>query len=402
MNEQQQSEYERLLGSLKETIKQNGGDKNLIAYQFGALFPRAGLYPREVVAQALEKRDIKGAAQLCRSVDGLKALTEAVRAKSATLCSQVARGIEPPATDVEVFLHVKQLQEDQADSHTRSWGVYVEHRKSGERASDWIMGARMFVSPAGMFAASPVDVAQIDECRDVADGIVAFAHQILNFLDNALASRVLSRAYSECGCFVHICEGLKMGLPSKRVDQLVRACLEIRALTGISVSVEPKFRGGLAETYVSESIVRDLQSQVDDLVETMRGDTGRDLTNPRTVTSFRKRRQAVQDKIDTLNKWRDLLHGWDSDIEGKLLACRDAYAGALNGTTLELPHWADEPVGEDDGTPDWAKEQKPVKAKKKAPKPSPVEEAEVAASNADAADDEASMGATGTEDPFAL
>ena len=329
---------DQLRAKIATEVNNNGGAVQLIGYQFGAIWAAGQLFPREPLAAVMEAEGFPGAAKLCREITGEKALASAVRAKAPSLCSQAARYATARQSGGEtVVFHVEGLEADAGDGHVRAWGIYREVRRPGEESSSWEpMGARLFVTASGVYAAPPKDTPDDPVCAKIAQSIVAHAGVLLSSMDNTLTSAVLTRAYQEAGAFTHLCEGLRLGLASAGIEKLVTLCLRLRAECAVPVSVEPRFKGGISESHVSESLVRSVQADIEKLVEGMRVDAERDMG----VAMLDRRRAQLQEKIDYVGHWRSLLSGWDGELEGKLRAAKSAYDSAVSGAALSLPDWA--------------------------------------------------------------
>jgi hypothetical protein len=329
--------FENLRAQLTAEIANNGGPGQCIGYQFGAIWPDSTLYPREPIARVLEDEGLTAAAKVARDIEPAKALAESVRARAATLCSEASRAESSQHSVDTVLFRVEALDVDTANAHLRAWSISRGVRPPAERSPVWQpTGARVFVSPSGIFAAPPKDGPEDMVCAAIARELVRHAHVLLATMDNTLASRTLDAAYREAGAFPHLCRGLKMGLRSGRTDKLVSACLRLRAECSLPVAVEPRFRGGISETYISESLVRDLQGSVEEITAELVKDASRTMQ----PAMLARRRALLQERIDVVRNWRNLLAGWDGDLEAKLVRARDAYAAAVTGVTMTLPEWA--------------------------------------------------------------
>jgi hypothetical protein len=190
MNKQQQEKYDALVSLFRGSIEENGGVKNLVGIQFGTMWPSGNLHSREEVASVLERSGFPKAAKLCREITASKAATQAAARKGPLLCTAMSRKTKRASGEVEHF-HLKAL--DAEGDHTRAWGVYREIRKAGERASEWELGARVFVdSTETILAAAPIDVPQIDECRAIADALARHMSTLLTSMDNSMSGAPLS------------------------------------------------------------------------------------------------------------------------------------------------------------------------------------------------------------------
>lgn len=329
--------YTQLWEKLRDEVAANGGAGSLVGYQFGATWPPGALYPREPMARILEDHGFTGAASVCRDVTPEAAATEAVRAKGAGACTRASRAASAGGAHTVVF-HVERLEA--ADGHARAWGVYRERRADAERTSAWdSLGARIYVAPSGVYADRPVDGAEDPDCMAIAGAIVTHADVLLANVDGTLASRILGRAGDEAGTFGHLCAGLRLGMSGGRVENLVQAYLRLRADLKMPVNVEPRFRGGLSEAHVSESLVRALQGELDDLAATMRSDVGRDKFRGKMLD---RRREQIRDAMARVERHRALLTGWNQTLSARLDSALKAYDGLLGGSDLVLPDWASE------------------------------------------------------------
>lgn len=334
MNKQQQEKYDALVSLFRGSIEENGGVKNLVGIQFGTMWPSGNLHSREEVASVLERSGFPKAAKLCREITAEKAATQAAARKGPSLCTAMSRKTKRASGEVEHF-HLKAL--DAEGDHTRAWGVYREIRKAGERASEWELGARVFVdSTETILAAAPIDVPQIDECRAIADALARHMSTLLTSMDNSIFSDVLAKAYDEAGCFGHLTTGLMVGFPGPMVEALTAALLELRAVTGVQISAEPRFRGGVSETYISESVMREMEGQLKELAQTMAADRGR-VMKPALL----ERRAAELQRLTRMTQqWSQLLAGWDNQLLDRLQEAERAYAHASASLCLDAPEWA--------------------------------------------------------------
>lgn len=332
-------EMKDLTERLAAEIAANGGAGNLAGFQFGSAWNAGELFPRAAVARILDECGFPGAAGVCLDVTPEGAAVEAVRARSSPACTRASRRVTR-ATGEPVAFAVRPLVAHEVDGHVRAWGVYRERRRADERSSEWgDLGARIYVSTSGIHAASPRDSAEDEDCRGIADDIVAHAHILLDKLDGTLSSRALSRAGDEARTFTHLCAGLRLGMPEPKVHDLVTAYLRLRAEVRMPVNVEPRFRGGLSEAHVSESLIRSLQAELDELAESMRADMGRDKFQGRMLD---RRRAAIRDAKDRVRRYESLLSGWSATLSGRLDSALRAYDSVVSGTDLVLPEWADE------------------------------------------------------------
>lgn len=334
MNKQQQEKYDQLVSLFKATINANGGVANLIGIQFGTMWPSGAVHSRAAIADVLENSGFPKAAKLCREITVERAASQAAARKGPSLCTAMSRKTKRAAGEVEHY-HLKALEAE--GDHARAWGIYREVRKAGERASEWELGARVFVDSTGIIlAASPVEVPEISECRAIAEALARHMLTLLHNMDNSLFSDVLSKAYEEAECFSHLTTGLMVGLPGPAVEQLTAALLELRVITGVQISAEPRFRGGVGEEYISESVVREVESQLKDLAQTMAQDRTRVMKGP-----LLERRAAELRRLTQLTEtWSQVLAGWDGKLLEQLKEAERAYARAASSMTFDAPGWA--------------------------------------------------------------
>lgn len=334
MNSEQQEKYDNLVNLFRQSIEENGGVESLIGVQFGTMWPSGKLHSRHEVAEIFEQGGFPRAAKLCREITPERAASQAAQRKGSALCTAMSRKTKRNTGETEHY-HLKSL--DSEGGHLRSWGVYREVRKAEERASDWELGARVFVADTGdILAAAPVEVPEIAECRAIANALASHMLTLLNYMDNTLFAEALSKAYEEAGCFTHLTTGLMVGMPGKMVEQLTSVLLELRAVTGVQISAEPRFRGGVSETYISESVVREVESQLKELAQTMVADRSRTMKGP-----LLERRAAELQRLTRLTKeWSQLLSGWDAKLLDQLQQAERAYARASTSLVFDAPEWA--------------------------------------------------------------
>lgn len=348
-------QLDKLRAALAEEIEHSGGPSQVAGYALGVYHKGRQSWLRAEVAQVLHEHGFVRTSRKALDVTGEQALSRAVEGVSRVACSEQAAAV---ATDDDpITFEVERLDADEKDDHARAWGIYRLHHRPAERSSRRDpMGARVFVSPAGIYAARGLDTRGQETALDrqaytIAKTIVAEAERLLTRLDNTSMSRLFDRLYDESQTAVPwLCAGAKLAARGPAADKLVDCVLALKA-AGVPANVVPLFRGGLTEQGVTESLVREMEVQIEAAVDQLRKDSGGALK----ASTFVRRTETLQAQLDKVSEYRDLLHGWDASLSERIETLRDAYARAKGDVlSLELPDWADE-------SPEPAAEPRPVK-----------------------------------------
>lgn len=381
----EEREYKRACNMLLNEITNNGGAGQLLAFQFGWHSPKAARWPRAAIARVCEAAGDTKAAEYVLDVTDEQALSRAINV-SHGLCSKAGTAASGSAP---VRFTVRRLETNTAD--VKSWGIYREDLIPGERESQWALGARVYSAPGGIFSADPIARAFEPYCRHIADAIAAHAVMLRTTLDAAGVSRLIhSHLTRNAGCATHICEGLKMGLASREETwRVVHALLALRAVTGAPIATEPRFKGGLSEQHVSESVVRQIVGQL----EQFRSGMVKDQKSPpkRGVANvFRRRVDTARELRGEVERVRGLIGGWADRLTAECDKAVAAYNAAVMSESLDDIPVFDLDLAEDGG-------DEPVLTLPDAPEP-PAS----LSPDAPLVLESPEPRSTGTDDPFAL
>jgi hypothetical protein len=331
---------EELRNKLAAEIQKNGGDQQLLGYQFGARWPenKGSLYPREQIAKICEEQGFKNAAKVARECTPEQALVDAVRARGAILAADAAKNLEKHSSGNRKYIfHINPLYADKDDGHLRAFGVYREQRSESERSSSFErLGARIYATSEQVVASAPLDGAPDASAEIIAAEITRHAGVLLEFLDNTLMGKVLLACYAQAGAIVHLCEGLRLCLDLDAGSRLVDLIIRLKSEAQVPVSFEPRFRGGLSEAHASESLTRSMVQRIDQLCRQLAGESGRTV---RPLTLIR-RQDELNAMLDDVQRYASLLDTFKQNIVVKVESLKEQYLAAQRGRTLQLPDWA--------------------------------------------------------------
>lgn len=318
--------------------EQAGATGKIVAYQLGARYPRFGGVSREALAQVFDAHNFTAAAKDMRDIDDRRALSEAVSRRSKTLCEAQARVLRNGAGALKVKFVCREL--DTAQDHMRAWGIVREERASAERSATYSVGARVFVSPAGIFAADPIDTSPDADCMVIAKELARYAQWLLTNADTPDASRALTLMYSESNALSFIARGTYLapiGRPG--TDRVVKAIREIYAKFYSETSRSGIRARAVAVTEhdqaaLSDSVIDDFDTRAAELIGFLKGEVGRSNVKQATLAA---RYDAARNFLADLGPAKSLLGTWCERFEKIGTAIRDAYSAAVDGQTLALP-----------------------------------------------------------------
>ena len=333
-------------------VQAQAASGELLGYEIGARYPRFGGVSRALVRDIFDRGGFTKVVEgLDRLLEPQAALTEAVSRFALATVNEVVRAAKA-AGDDGVKLVIRELEA--ADDHGRAWGVYREDRAAGERGSRIGIGARLWVSPAGIGAAAPVDAPSDRWCREVAERLVRRAAWLQQNASTPCVSSAVTGACREAGALAWLNKGAYMALAGNAsTERLVAALGELRGVAydpvkraGVRVSVLPLRSGDeRSTTAVVDAVVDDAEAKVSALVKGLRGRQGRARNRASALESARDEAAAV---LAGLDEHASLLGPAMKRIAEMAEAVRAAYAAAVEGEELTLDESIDAELGGDD------------------------------------------------------
>jgi hypothetical protein len=300
---------------------------DVIAYQLGCLYPGFEGAPRGTLAAIFDRHGFPKAAERIRDIDGARALGAVVSSVGAHRRDAVK---------------VDALEADTVDSHVRAWGVYRVARQPGERRSAFLLGARVFACPAGVYSAEPIDSPEIPELRAIADELADRARWLVQNADTTAISRAVCVAVGEAHVYGFISRGSYVARAgTDATDRVLALFAELRA-----EFYDPATRKGLRCSAVavtaydtqalSDAVIDDAEEQAAKLVATLRQEAGSGTVR---LTTLQKRRDECAGMLAGLAPVKGLVGQFAERIEAIVRGVQAAYDAAESATDLQFPDW---------------------------------------------------------------
>jgi len=299
----------------------------LVAYQVGCRYPRFTGVNREALAAVFERHGFEPIATKLREYSDRDALAHAV-----TRPGQIGRK----------GLHIVPVKRKAGD-HDQAW-VICRASEVGAEDVAHAPGARVFSSPAGLFAAPPIDGAEDPDCRALANALVARAQSLMHTCDGGTVSAACSSALETVAAYPFLSKGsyiLRAGDPS--AERLVSLYRDLRdsfydetRRAGIQAGVAEITAQPANMMAVSDSVINDAEAKVAALAAQLEADTRNSKLRAGTLE---RHRDAAQSVLDALRPVRELLGASFERIEKITSGVLTAYKGATTSADLSFPEW---------------------------------------------------------------